>query len=160
GSPPRWNVSSWPRAGRGWPRQSLRASAGNEAERIPPPRSTRQKGESLDTTLQRAEVSAPASFPAPDEPSACRAELDWVVAGVASAPPFFARLGLPGPSAWEYGRVVAEFSAPPDTTAIKGVVFGGYIASLIDQQAALALMSVVPDGTILLTRRLEMEFLA
>jgi acyl-coenzyme A thioesterase PaaI-like protein len=40
------------------------------------------------------------------------------------------------------------------------VVFGGYIASLIDQQAALALMSVIPDGTIQLTRRLEVEFLA
>jgi len=114
----------------------------------------------MDTTLQQAGVSAPADFPAPDEPSAGRAELDRMVAGVASTPPFFARIGLPGPSAWEHGRIVTEFSAPLDTTAVEGVVFGGYIAGLIDQQAALALMSVVPDGTVLLTRRLEVEFLA
>jgi uncharacterized protein (TIGR00369 family) len=114
----------------------------------------------LDTTLQLAEVSAPAGFPAPGEPSAGRAELDRMVADVASTPPFFARIGLPGPSAWEYGRIVTEFSATPDTTGVEGVVFGGYIASLIDQQASLALMSVIPDGAIQLTRRLEVEFLA
>jgi hypothetical protein len=74
----------------------------------------------MDTTLQQAEVSAPTDFPAPNEPSAGRAELDRMVAGVASTPPFFARIGLPGPSAWEYGRIVTEFSVPPDTTAIKG----------------------------------------
>ena len=113
----------------------------------------------MDTTLQRVGVSAPADFPAPGEPSAGRAELDRMVAG-ASTRPFFARIGLPGPSDWEYGRIVAEFSASPDTTAVEGVVFGGYIASLIDQQAALALLSVIPDGTIQLTRRLEVEFLA
>jgi acyl-coenzyme A thioesterase PaaI-like protein len=114
----------------------------------------------LDTTSQRAGVSAPAGFPAPGEPSAGRAELDRMVAGVASAPPFVTRIGLPGPSAWEYGRIVAEFSAPADTTGVEGVVFGGYIASLVDQQAVLALMSVVPDGTIQLTQRLEVKFLA
>jgi uncharacterized protein (TIGR00369 family) len=113
----------------------------------------------MDATLQQAGVLAPAGFPAPGEPSAGRAELDRMVAGVASVRPFFARIGLPGPSAWEFGRVVTEFSAPPDTTAVEGMVFGGYISSLIDQQAALALMSVIPDGTIQLTRRLEVEFL-
>lgn len=114
----------------------------------------------MDTTLQQAGVATPADFPAPNEPSAGRAELDRMVADVASTPPFFSRIALPGPSAWEYGRIVTEFSAPPDTTAIEGLVFGGYIASLIDQQAALALLSVIPDGTIQLTRRLEVEFLA
>lgn len=78
--------------------------------------------------------------------------------GTAPAPPFITRFALPNCTEWSYGHVVTEFTAPPDVLVEADVVFGGYIASLIDQYAGLVMYSVLSDDFLFRTTELSVSF--
>lgn len=85
--------------------------------------------------------------------------LESIRDGTAPAPPFVTRFALPSCTEWRYGSVSCEFTPPADALYEAQVIFGGYIASLIDQYAGLAMYSVLPDDTSFRTAELSVSFI-
>jgi uncharacterized protein (TIGR00369 family) len=85
--------------------------------------------------------------------------LESIRDGSAAVPPFVARFALPSCTEWSTGRVICEFTPPVEALVEAHVIFGGYIASLIDQYAGLAMYSVLADGTFFRTTELSVRFI-
>ena len=53
---------------------------------------------------------------------------------------------LPAIAGWEHGRVWVDWKVDPETLNVREVVFGGYLATLIDFLGALAFLSTLEDS--------------
>ncbi|HEV2343023.1 MAG TPA: PaaI family thioesterase [Actinocrinis sp.] len=60
---------------------------------------------------------------------------------------------------WQPGRVAARLELAEDVCSAPGIVFGGHVAALHDQIAAMVMLSVLPDGVTFVTSRLDTRFL-
>jgi fatty-acyl-CoA synthase len=100
----------------------------------------------------------PAGFPDETAATEQRTLLDAIVAGTIPDPPCVARLALPRPDRWAPGAVYALIEAGPELTWGAGVVFGGYLACILDLFAGFAAMTVLPDGFAFLTADLDTAF--
>ncbi|MEU6862246.1 PaaI family thioesterase [Streptomyces sp. NPDC046876] len=89
-----------------------------------------------------------------------RAYLDALLDGTADEPRCVGRLHLVGPTSWCPGQVVAATSFGPEVLLNFGAVFGGYIASLVDHFAGLAMLTVIPDGAVFVTAGLSVGYRA
>jgi uncharacterized protein (TIGR00369 family) len=102
-------------------------------------------------------LSVPHDFPAEGVETGNRRLLEAIVSGLAPPPPCVPRFALPRPAAWSYG-VLAGIANPTDTeTWAPGIVFGGYLACLVDQFAGLVMLSVLPDGAMFLTAGMTVD---
>jgi uncharacterized protein (TIGR00369 family) len=99
-------------------------------------------------------------YPADTDPTEGRRLLDEMAAGRLPIPHAADRLGLPRPTTWSPGRVVAVVHVGDDILLPAGVAFGGYIACLVDHVAGLAMYSVLPDTGTFLTATLEVGYRA
>jgi acyl-coenzyme A thioesterase PaaI-like protein len=100
--------------------------------------------------------------PAPLAPGTTRYQrrLDSLCAGTNSDRPFVTRFALPPCTEWSYGLVVCEFTPPPDTLVEADVIFGGYIACLVDHFAGLAMYSIAQsDNEPFRTTELSVSFI-
>jgi uncharacterized protein (TIGR00369 family) len=105
-------------------------------------------------------ISPPMGFPEPGLATRNRQLLAEIIDGSLPEPACVRRLGLPRASRAGYGTVAADILLDDDTTWRRGVVFGGYLACLVDQFAALVMLTVLPDTTRLLTADVSVEFCA
>jgi acyl-coenzyme A thioesterase PaaI-like protein len=86
--------------------------------------------------------------------------LDSMCGGTPSDRPFVARFALPLITEWSYGQVIAEFTPPPDALVEADVIFGGYIACLVDHFAGLAMYSIAEsDDEPFRTTELSVSFI-
>lgn len=86
--------------------------------------------------------------------------LDSIRDGVSSDRPFVTRFALPPCTDWSYGQVISEFTPHTDALVEADVIFGGYIASLVDHFAGLAMYSVAQsDDTPFRTTDLSVSFI-
>jgi uncharacterized protein (TIGR00369 family) len=108
-------------------------------------------------TVEAAAFQA-AGLPAPGEPTSGRRLLERIIDGSQPEPPCVRRLGLPRPTESGHGRVGTTMTPTDELTWRPGVVFGGYLAGLVDQYAALAMLTVLPDGVGFLTGTVTIEF--
>ncbi len=99
-------------------------------------------------------------YPAAGDSTACRRLLDEMVAGNVPIPLGASRLGLPPPASWSPGQIVALTDLDREMTLPSGIVFGGYIACLVDHFAGLAMLTVLPDGASFVTATLEVRYQA
>lgn len=100
--------------------------------------------------------------PAPRAPSTTRYQrrLDSLCSGTNSDRPFVTRFALPPCTEWSYGLVISEFTPPPDTLVEADVIFGGYIACLVDHFAGLAMYSIAQsDNEPFRTTELSVSFI-
>jgi acyl-coenzyme A thioesterase PaaI-like protein len=93
----------------------------------------------------------PHGFPDATSPTSNRRILDAIITGLAPPPPCVPRFSLPRPESWSYGTLSGTAHPTSAETWCPGVVFGGYIACLVDQYAGLVMLSVLPDGASFLT---------
>lgn len=103
-------------------------------------------------------LSPPKGFPAPELRTRNRQLLAEIIDGSLPETATVRRLGLPRASRAGYGTVAADIEFPEDTTWRPGVVFGGYLACLVDQFAGLVMLTVMPDTTTFLTADVAVEF--
>ncbi|MEU9593407.1 PaaI family thioesterase [Streptomyces sp. NPDC048219] len=78
--------------------------------------------------------------------------------GTVPDPPAARTLALPPATSWLPGLVVCETSFDEELTLTPGVVFGGWIACLVDHFAGLVMLSAIPDGTGFLTAGLSVDY--
>jgi fatty-acyl-CoA synthase len=105
-------------------------------------------------------ISLPAGFPLPDERNAYRILLDKIVAGTAPDPPVIRTLEPPRPTTWSPGKLTVETTLTDDHTWASGIIFGGYLACLLDLYGGLVLLTVLPDTAAVLTATLDIAFTA
>jgi len=91
--------------------------------------------------------------------SAATDHLDRLVAGKAEAVPVVKTLRLGLLDRWEPGFVAKRWEPAPELLNADGSLFGGYIAAMADQVLAFAAMTVVPDGWLIRTVNLSVQFL-
>jgi uncharacterized protein (TIGR00369 family) len=110
--------------------------------------------------LRDAALPVPSGFPQPEDDTGPRRYLTTLIDGTAAPTPCLERLGLviPPTTAWGHGRVGLEMDLPADLTLTPGVIFGGYLTCLVDHLASLVMMTVLPDGTFVLTASLSTDF--
>ena len=84
--------------------------------------------------------------------------LDGIVNGTGGRPPMVATLRLPLIDGWEPGRVWVDWNVDPETFNEREVVFGGYLATLIDSLGGLAFMSSLGDSESFATANLNVSF--
>ena len=84
--------------------------------------------------------------------------LDGIVNGTGGRPPMVATLRLPLIDGWEPGRVWVDWNVDPETFNEREVVFGGYLATLIDSLGGLAFMSSLEDSESFATANLNVSF--
>ncbi len=84
--------------------------------------------------------------------------LDGIVNGTGGRPPMVATLRLPLIDGWEPGRVWVDWNVDPETFNEREVVFGGYLATLIDSLGGLAFMSSLKDSESFATANLNVSF--
>ena len=84
--------------------------------------------------------------------------LDGIVKGTGTRPPMVATLRLPTIAGWERGRVWVDWKVDPETLNEREVVFGGYLATLIDFLGALAFMSTLEDSESFTTTGLNVSY--
>jgi acyl-coenzyme A thioesterase PaaI-like protein len=102
-------------------------------------------------------LTLPRDFPGESEQTSNRRLLEAIVSGLAPPPPCVPRFALPRPSAWSHG-VLVGLATPTDTeTWAPGIVFGGYLACLVDQFAGLVMLTVLPDRASFLTAGLSVD---
>lgn len=100
--------------------------------------------------------------PAPRAPAATRYQrrLDSIQDGTSIDRPFVTRFALPPCTEWSYGQVISEFTPQPDALVEADVVFGGYIACLVDHFAGLAMYSIAQsDNEPFRTSELSVSFI-
>lgn len=107
-----------------------------------------------------ASISLPAGFPLPGERNSYRILLDKIVAGTAPDPPVIRTLEPPRPTTWSPGALTVEATLSDDHTWVSGIVFGGYLALLLDLYGGLVLLTVLPDTAAVLTATLDITFTA
>jgi acyl-coenzyme A thioesterase PaaI-like protein len=100
----------------------------------------------------------PAGFPLPDERNGYRTLLDMIVGGTAPDPPVIRKLEPPRPSQWSPGSLTVFTTFEDDHTWTSGVIFGGYIACLLDLYGGLVMLTVLPDTASFLTAHLDVSF--
>src|ERR1700753_1207358 len=84
--------------------------------------------------------------------------LDRLIAGQAEAVPGVKTLRLGLLDRWEPGLAVKRWQPAPELLNADGSLFCGYIAAMADQVLALAAMTVVPDGSLVRTINLALQF--
>jgi acyl-coenzyme A thioesterase PaaI-like protein len=78
--------------------------------------------------------------------------------GTVADPPAAHTLALPPATSWLPGLITCETTFPEKLTLTPGVVFGGWIACLVDHFAGLVMLSAIPDGSGFLTAGLSVEY--
>lgn len=109
-------------------------------------------------TLSPDVLHLPPDFPGRYDPTAYRRMLDMIIEGTAPDPPVVTRLSPPRPVHWAPGRLSVEADLSGEYTWHTGIVFGGYIASLLDMYGGLVMLTVLPDTYVLLTASIEVFF--
>jgi len=102
-------------------------------------------------------LTVPPDYP---DPAACtgnRRLLAAIVSGAAPPPPCVTRFALPRPGVWSHGTISGTVRPTETETWAPGVVFGGYLACLVDQFAGLVMLSVLPDGATFLTAGMSLD---
>ena len=61
-------------------------------------------------------------------------------------PPFVQSLAVPYPDRWERGRVTSTWPVEARFFNERGVLFGGYLAALLDHALGMVTMSVLETG--------------
>ena len=84
--------------------------------------------------------------------------LDRLIAGKAEAVPVVRTLRLGLLDRWEPGFAAKRWEPAPELLNADGSLFGGYIAAMADQVLAFAAMTVVPDGWLIRTVNLAVQF--
>jgi acyl-coenzyme A thioesterase PaaI-like protein len=100
--------------------------------------------------------------PAPRAPSTTRYQrrLDSIRDGTTSDRPFVTKFALPPCTEWSYGLIISEFTPHPEALVEANVVFGGYIACLVDHFAGLAMYSIAQsDDEPFRTTELSVSFI-
>jgi uncharacterized protein (TIGR00369 family) len=100
----------------------------------------------------------PAGFPLPDERNGYRVLLDMIIEGTAPDPPVIKKLEPPRPSQWSPGALTVFTTLDDDHTWTSGVIFGGYVACLLDLYGGLVMLTVLPDTATFLTAHLDVSF--
>ena len=86
--------------------------------------------------------------------------LDSMRDGTSIDRPFVTRFALPPCTEWSYGLLISEFTPQPDALVEADVVFGGYIACLVDHFAGLAMYTIAQsDNEPFRTSELSVSFL-
>ncbi|MFI9803985.1 PaaI family thioesterase [Streptomyces sp. NPDC052301] len=78
--------------------------------------------------------------------------------GTVADPPAARTLALPPATSWLPGLITCETAFEEDLTLTPGVVFGGWIACLVDHFAGLVMLSAIPDGSGFLTAGLAVNY--
>jgi len=78
--------------------------------------------------------------------------------GTVPNPPAAGTLALPPATSWLPGLVTCETEFDAALTLTPGVVFGGWIACLVDHFAGLVMLSALPDESGFLTARLSVDY--
>jgi len=102
-------------------------------------------------------LAVPHDFPDPAAPTGNRRLLEAIVSGAAPPPPCVPRFALPRPGGWSHGTLTGTARPTETETWAPGVVFGGYLACLVDQFAGLVMLSVLPDGATFLTAGMTID---
>ena len=100
--------------------------------------------------------------PAPRAPGMTRYQrrLDIIRDGTGTDRPFVTRFALPPITEWSYGLVISDFTPPQNALVEADVVFGGYIACLVDHFAGLAMYSIAQtDDEPFRTSELSVSFI-
>ena len=85
--------------------------------------------------------------------------LDGIVEGTTSSqPPMVTTLRLPLISGWEPGRAWVDWHVDPEMFNERGVVFGGYLSTLIDSLAALAFITTLDESETFTTATLNVYY--
>jgi uncharacterized protein (TIGR00369 family) len=87
-----------------------------------------------------------------------RRMLDGLADGTDPGPAAARTLALPPLTSWLPGLVTCETEFDEGFTLTPGVVFGGWIACLVDHFAGLVMLSALPDGTGFLTAGLSVDY--
>jgi acyl-coenzyme A thioesterase PaaI-like protein len=108
------------------------------------------------------DIVVPPGFPGPGEDSAARRYLTSLIDRTAAPPQCLELLMLPVPAdtTWDCGRISARLPIDDVLTLTPGVVFGGYVMCLVDHFASLVMLTVVPDGALVLTAAVDTALLA
>ena len=104
-------------------------------------------------------ISLPAGFPLPDERNRYRNLLDMIIKGTATDPPVIKKLDPPRLTEWSPGALTVVTTLEDDHTWTSGIIFGGYVACLLDLFGGLAMLTVLPDTATFLTAHLDVSFL-
>lgn len=104
-----------------------------------------------------ATIVVPQGFPGLTGPTNNRRILDAIITGLAPPPPCVPRFSLPSPESWSYGTLCGTAHPTSAETWCPGVVFGGYLACLVDQFAGPVMLSVLPDGASFLTASTKID---
>jgi len=134
--------------------------AADPLESVPEGSLSEESGVWPGARLRDAALPVPPGFPGPGDDTGPRRYLNTLIDGTAPPTPCLERLGLviPPTTAWGHGRVGLEMDLPADLTLTPGVIFGGYLTCLVDHLASLVMMTVLPDGTFVLTASLSTVF--
>jgi acyl-coenzyme A thioesterase PaaI-like protein len=108
-------------------------------------------------TVGRPRLAVPPDYPDPAAGTGNRRLLAAIVSGAAPPPPCVTRFALPRPGAWSPGTLTGTVRPTETETWAPGVVFGGYLACLVDQFAGLVMLSVLPDGATFLTAGMTLD---
>lgn len=111
-------------------------------------------------TSPATSIPLPDGFPLPGERNGYRILLDKIVAGRAPDPPVIRTLEPPRPTRWSPGALTVETTLSEDHTWASGIIFGGYLALLLDLYGGLVLLTVLPDTAEVLTASLDISFAA
>ncbi|GGW80439.1 hypothetical protein GCM10010503_67300 [Streptomyces lucensis JCM 4490] len=87
-----------------------------------------------------------------------RGMLAGLADGTVPDPPAAHTLALPHATSWLPGLVTCETTFGEELTLTPGVVFGGWIACLVDHFAGLVMLSALPDGSGFLTANLSVDY--
>ncbi|MER5733961.1 PaaI family thioesterase [Streptomyces sp. NPDC002138] len=93
-----------------------------------------------------------------DEPTEGRRLLAGLADGSVPNPAAAGTLSLPPATSWSPGRIRCETRFDASLTLTPGVVFGGWIACLVDHFAGLVMLSALPDGSRFLTAGLGVTY--
>lgn len=112
----------------------------------------------LETTLPSDRPVRLRGLAAPDADTGGRRMLTGLADGSVPAPPAAHTLALPPATSWSPGRITCETRFDESLTLTPGVVFGGWIACLVDHFAGLVMLSAIPDGSGFLTAGLSVDY--
>lgn len=87
-----------------------------------------------------------------------RRMLTGLADGSVADPPAAATLALPPATSWLPGLIICETAFDEALTLTPGVVFGGWIACLVDHFAGLVMLSALPDASGFLTAGLRVDY--
>jgi acyl-coenzyme A thioesterase PaaI-like protein len=109
-------------------------------------------------TSRSPSIPLPAGFPRPDERNGYRMLLDMIVRGTSPDPPVIRTLKPPRPAEWSPGALTVHATLSEDHTWSSGIIFGGYLACLLDLYGGLVLLTILPDRAAVLTGTLDIAF--